>query len=145
MTAKISAQLHVSWNLHLPVCKSVDKKVHNLKSNCRSQVYARGVRARDTLGGHCDDVEPDLAQPIVAASLGCDAARLRCLDRMLSLDCGKSLTQNPGCAASVCCGNRLRLRIILTGGLVWALDQRVALFEPKALYCGIALYADANP
>jgi len=30
----------------------------------------------DTLGGHCDDVEPDLAQPIVAASLGCDAVFL---------------------------------------------------------------------
>ena len=31
--------------------------------------------AGDTLGGHCDDVEADLAQPIVAASIGCDAVR----------------------------------------------------------------------
>lgn len=29
--------------------------------------------AGDTLGGHRDDVEPDLAQPIVTLSLGCDA------------------------------------------------------------------------
>lgn len=27
----------------------------------------------DTLGGHCDDVECDLAKPIVSLSLGCDA------------------------------------------------------------------------
>lgn len=30
----------------------------------------------DTLGGHRDDVEADLAQPIVSMSLGCDAVFL---------------------------------------------------------------------
>jgi alkylated DNA repair protein alkB family protein 1 len=34
------------------------------------------LRAGDTLGGHCDDVEADLAQPIVSVSLGCDAVFL---------------------------------------------------------------------
>uniref|UniRef100_A0A7R9VE33 Fe2OG dioxygenase domain-containing protein n=1 Tax=Chlamydomonas euryale TaxID=1486919 RepID=A0A7R9VE33_9CHLO len=33
-------------------------------------------RDGDTLGGHLDDVEPDMDQPIVTMSLGCDAAFL---------------------------------------------------------------------
>ncbi|KAG1668126.1 hypothetical protein FOA52_003913 [Chlamydomonas sp. UWO 241] len=33
-------------------------------------------REGDTLGGHLDDVEPDMDQPIVTISLGCDATFL---------------------------------------------------------------------
>ena len=33
-------------------------------------------REGDTLGGHLDDVEPDMDQPIVSVSLGCEAVFL---------------------------------------------------------------------
>ena len=36
----------------------------------------RGVGAGDTLNGHQDNVEPDMSQPIVALSVGCDGVFL---------------------------------------------------------------------